>query len=37
MLREHGYHGWISLEFERDDESRTAVPAGLDLLRRRFS
>jgi sugar phosphate isomerase/epimerase len=37
MLREHGYHGWISLESEGNDDPKTAVPASLALLRRHFS
>ena len=37
MLREHGYHGWISLESEGNDDPKTAVPASLALLRRYFS
>ncbi len=36
MLREHGYRGWISLEFEGNDDPKTAVPASLALLRKHF-
>ena len=37
MLREHGYRGWISLEFEGNDDPKTAVPASLAMLRKHFS
>jgi sugar phosphate isomerase/epimerase len=37
MLREHGYHGWISLESEGNDDPKTAVPASLAVLRSHFS
>lgn len=37
MLRERGYQGWISLEFEGNDDPKTAVPASLALLRKHFS
>jgi sugar phosphate isomerase/epimerase len=37
LLREHGYRGWISLEYEGNDESATAVPRSLELLRKYFS
>ena len=37
MLRDHGYHGWISLESEGNDSPKTAVPASLALLRKNFS
>lgn len=37
MLREHGYRGWISLEFEGNDDPKTAVPRSLALLRKYFS
>jgi len=37
MLREHGYRGWISLEYEGNDDPKTAVPRSLSLLRTHFS
>jgi sugar phosphate isomerase/epimerase len=37
MLREHGYRGWISLEFEGNDDPKSAVPQSLALLRKHFS
>jgi sugar phosphate isomerase/epimerase len=37
MLRQHGYRGWISLEFEGREDPATGVPKSLDLLRRHFT
>ena len=34
ILREAGYRGYISLEFEGKDDPNSAVPKSLDLLRR---
>jgi sugar phosphate isomerase/epimerase len=36
LLRRHGYRGWISLEFEGNEDAGTAVPKSLELLRRHF-
>jgi sugar phosphate isomerase/epimerase len=36
MLRKHGYHGYISLEFEGREDPRTGVPKSLTLLRKAF-
>jgi len=36
MLRRHGYRGYISLEFEGNEDAETGVPKSLDLLRRHF-
>ncbi|MHC5005710.1 MAG: sugar phosphate isomerase/epimerase family protein [Planctomycetota bacterium] len=36
ILNEHGYRGWISLEFEGMEDYRTAIPKSLELLRRSF-
>ncbi len=36
LLRKHGYRGYVSLEFEGKEESRTAVPKSLALLRKAF-
>jgi sugar phosphate isomerase/epimerase len=33
ILDRHSYHGWISLEFEGNDDAETAVPRSLELLR----
>jgi sugar phosphate isomerase/epimerase len=37
ILREHGYRGWISLEFEGNEDAATGVPRSLALLRASFS
>ena len=37
MLRKHGYRGWISLEFEGNEDAETGVPRSLALLREHFS
>lgn len=37
ILNEHGYRGWISLEFEGMEDYRTAIPQSLELLRASFS
>ena len=37
ILREHGYRGWISLEFEGNEDAETGVPKSLALLRKHFS
>ncbi len=36
MLRKHDYHGYVSLEFEGDEDAATAVPKSLALLRKHF-
>jgi sugar phosphate isomerase/epimerase len=37
MLRAHGYRGWISLEFEGNEDAATGVPKSLALLREHFA
>jgi L-ribulose-5-phosphate 3-epimerase len=37
ILRKHGYQGWISLEFEGNDDAETGVPKSLAMLREHFS
>ncbi len=37
MLRRHDYRGYISLEYEGEENYRTAIPKSLALLRRAFS
>jgi sugar phosphate isomerase/epimerase len=37
MLRQHGYRGWISLEFEGNEDAETGVPKSLTLLREHFA
>jgi sugar phosphate isomerase/epimerase len=37
MLQKQGYRGWISLEFEGNEDAGTAVPKSLALLRQHFS
>jgi sugar phosphate isomerase/epimerase len=36
ILRKHNYRGWISLEFEGNEDPRTGVPRSLELLRTHF-
>jgi sugar phosphate isomerase/epimerase len=36
LLRRHGYPGWISLEFEGNEDAGTGVPKSLGLLRKHF-
>jgi L-ribulose-5-phosphate 3-epimerase len=36
ILRKHHYRGWISLEFEGNEDPATGVPKSLDLLRKNF-
>ena len=35
-LRRHGYRGWVSLEFEGNEDAATGVPKSLELLRKHF-
>jgi L-ribulose-5-phosphate 3-epimerase len=37
MLRRHDYRGFVSLEFEGNEDWRTAIPKSLSLLRSAFS
>ena len=37
LLAEHDYRGWISLEFEGNDDAEEAVPRSLAMLREQFS
>ena len=37
ILREHGYKGWVSLEFEGNEDAATGVQKSLALLREHFS
>jgi L-ribulose-5-phosphate 3-epimerase len=36
MLRKHGYRGYVSLEYEGQEDVKTAVPKSLALLRKAF-
>ena len=36
ILRKHNYRGWISLEFEGNEDAETGVPKSLELLRKHF-
>jgi len=36
ILRKRNYRGWISLEFEGNEDAQTGVPKSLDLLRKHF-
>ena len=37
ILNAHNYRGWISLEFEGNEDAATGVPKSLELLRKAFS
>ncbi len=37
IMKKHNYQGYVSLEFEGNEDWRTAVPKGLALLRRAFA
>ena len=37
ILRKQNYRGWISLEFEGEEDYRTAIPKSLALLRKSFT
>ncbi|MGD8239377.1 MAG: sugar phosphate isomerase/epimerase family protein [Armatimonadota bacterium] len=37
MLRRHGYRGYVSLEYEGQEDYRTAIPKSLGMLRRAFA
>jgi L-ribulose-5-phosphate 3-epimerase len=37
MLKQHNYRGYISLEFEGNEEARTAIPKSLAMLRSAFA
>jgi len=37
ILKKHNYRGWISLEFEGNEDAQTGVPKGLALLRKNFA
>ena len=36
ILRKHQYRGWISLEFEGNEDAATGVPKSLEVLRKHF-
>jgi L-ribulose-5-phosphate 3-epimerase len=36
ILRKHHYRGWISLEFEGNENAATGVPKSLEMLRKHF-
>jgi L-ribulose-5-phosphate 3-epimerase len=36
ILRKHNYRGWISLEFEGNEDAATGVPKSLEILRKNF-
>jgi L-ribulose-5-phosphate 3-epimerase len=36
ILKKHNYRGWISLEFEGNEDSATGVPKSLEVLRKHF-
>ena len=37
ILRKHHYRGWISLEFEGNEDASTGVPKSLEMLRKHFN
>jgi sugar phosphate isomerase/epimerase len=37
MLRKHGYRGYISLEYEGNEDWKTAIPKSLETLRHAFA
>ena len=37
IVREAGFHGWVSLEMEGNEDAQTAVPKSLEVLRKAFS
>ncbi len=37
LLRQHGYRGWISLEFEGNEDAEAGVPRSLSLLKKHFA
>ena len=37
LMRDAGYKGWVSLEFEGKEDPLTAVPKSLDVLRKAFN
>lgn len=36
IMREHNFHGWVSLEFEGNEDYKTAIPKSLAVLRSAF-
>ena len=37
ILRKHDYRGYVSLEFEGQEDAKTAIPKSLAMLRKAFS
>ncbi len=37
IMRKHNFHGYVSLEFEGNEDYKTAIPKSLDVLRKAFS
>lgn len=37
IMREHNYRGYVSLEFEGNEDYKTAIPKSLEVLRKAFS
>jgi sugar phosphate isomerase/epimerase len=37
IMRKHSYHGYVSLEFEGNEDYKTAIPKSLAMLRNAFS
>jgi sugar phosphate isomerase/epimerase len=36
IMRKHNFHGYVSLEFEGNEDYKTAIPKSLDVLRKAF-
>jgi hypothetical protein len=36
-MKKHNYKGYVSLEFEGNEDWQTAIPKGLALLRKAFA
>ena len=37
IMRKHDFHGWVSLEFEGNEDYKTAIPKSLAILRSAFA
>jgi sugar phosphate isomerase/epimerase len=37
IMKKHNFHGYVSLEFEGNEDYKTAIPKSLAVLRKAFS
>ncbi|HUW18862.1 MAG TPA: hypothetical protein VMW16_06130 [Sedimentisphaerales bacterium] len=37
IMKKHNYRGYVSLEFEGNEDCKTAIPKSLAMLRRAFA